>query len=67
MGAPVFGEQNGWAKLHVEDISSIHAMRAQGLTYQAIGDHFGVTRWTVMRVLRGEHWSKIAAAPAQKE
>lgn len=62
MGAPVFGEKNGQAKLTVEAVQSIRHSRERSSILAA---KFGVSRWTIARVRSGQYW--IAAAPPVKE
>ena len=55
------------AKLTAEDVIEIHAMRKRGCTQTAIGAHFGVRQTTISRVCRGDTWSGIGKAPADRQ
>lgn len=60
-GAPNYGEKNGFSKLTNADVISAKRLREKGLSFQAIGDRFGVGRHAVMRAVNGKTW--LAAAP----
>lgn len=59
IGAPVFGEQNGQAKLTEVDVIAQRRLRTKGLSYQAIADRFGVDKKTAMRAIKGERWGHV--------
>ena len=55
------------AKLTAEDVIEIHAMRKRGLTQTAIGAHFGVSARNILYICRGDTWSDIGNAPADRQ
>lgn len=57
------GETHKQAKLTNDAVRAIHQLRAQGLSLQAIGARFGVTRVCVRHVLSGLTWRHIAPVP----
>lgn len=50
------GERNGKAILRLEQVRTIRAMLATGLTQQAIAEEFGVARATVQLIAAGKNW-----------
>lgn len=54
------GEKNGTAKLTDESVRAIRVLRAEGLTYQAIGKRFGVCIETVRGIWLNRKWTHVA-------
>lgn len=52
------GEQCSWSVLDQNDIQKIHMMRAQGMSHQAISEHFPVQRRQISRILQGTRWKQ---------
>jgi hypothetical protein len=65
MGAPNYGEKNGFSKLTAVEVLSARRLRNQGWIYRDIAERFGVNKTTVMRACKGEQWAHIAAAPKE--
>lgn len=55
------GSTNYRAKLHESDFPTMRTMHAQGLSYAAIGRHFGVDRSTICDALRGKTWPHMSS------
>lgn len=56
----VQGERVAQAKLHEEDIPLVFELRAQGWTIKAIGRRFGVSKYSISCILKGERWKHIS-------
>lgn len=54
------GELSGVAKLTAQKVVEIRALRATGLTQQAIADRFGVTQRTISYIESGRVWRDVA-------
>lgn len=48
----------GNAKLTVNDVPSIKAMRERGMTFAVIAEHFGVCAMTIHKVVSGKGWKE---------
>ena len=59
LGMDAFGERNGQAKLQATEVSAIRAMLGTGLTQDAIGAQFHVSRQTVSAIKRQENWKRL--------
>jgi len=55
-GTDAVGESNPMAKLTLEDVAAIKAMRARGFSQTAVAADFGVVRQTVSDIERGRRW-----------
>lgn len=65
MGAPNYGEKNGFSKLTEDGVRKARAIRNEtGISYQRIAAMFGVDKKTIMRACKFEQWKQIAAAPS---
>ncbi len=53
------GERHGNSKLTEEKVLQIPGLRAQGLSPQAIGDLFDVSKSAIGEILRGEQWKHL--------
>jgi hypothetical protein len=53
------GERTGSAKLTEAGIREAAEMRARGVTWSRIGQHFGVGRGTVYSALTGKYWAHL--------
>jgi hypothetical protein len=47
------------AKLTRPQVDEISRLRTEGMTYAAIADLFGVTRWTISAICLGKSWSDV--------
>lgn len=63
MGAPVFGERNGQAKLTHERVTEI---RSSPLGCRRLAKKIGVHKATIQRVRNGVHWSAAAPTPSKQ-
>ncbi len=52
------GDECPWAKLTSKDVTTIKAMRADGMTYQAISEYFPVSRTQIGRIMNGKRWKQ---------
>lgn len=59
-GRSASGERNCKAKLTVEQVDKVRTMRKTGMTLQAIGGHFNVTKQTVWGIVSNENWRKAS-------
>jgi hypothetical protein len=57
-GRGIYGERHPRAKLGRLEVAEIRALRAQGLSYRAIGNRFGVTAEQAGNVARWRHWTR---------
>lgn len=55
-GRQPFGYRSNKTPLTIEDVQTIRALRAQGVTCADIGRRFGIYRSSVSRIVRGERW-----------
>jgi hypothetical protein len=53
------GSRHGGAKLTEADIPRVFAMRASGLSQQAIADHFGVYQTLISQILLRQRWKHV--------
>lgn len=53
------GEDNGYAKLTESDVHVIRKLRADGWLYREIAEKYGISRWQVSNICRGESWKHI--------
>lgn len=58
-GTDLNGTKHPMAKLQESDIPVIFEMRARGVTWNAIGQHFGISRETVRQILLRKMWTKV--------
>ena len=56
----VTGEHNGRAKLTATQVRALRSRARSGDSESALSRHFGVSRRTVGRIVRGEIWSHVA-------
>lgn len=56
IGAPTYGERNGFSKLKAHEVLEI---RASSLSSRALGEIYSVDHKTILRAKSGEHWSHI--------
>lgn len=54
-----FGTANGSAKLNEDIVRQIRALRAEGMTGQAIADQLGLAKRTVQHVCAGNYWAWV--------
>lgn len=59
---PARGERNANAKLTSGMVAQIKALRASGLSQQAIADRMGTVQTTISRVLLGQTWRHVVVA-----
>jgi hypothetical protein len=60
-GTGIQGNRNPKAKFNEVDVERVHDLRRAGLSQQAIGDHLGMYQTWVSKILKGKHWSRLAA------
>lgn len=60
-GTSVHGARNPTAKLTAIDVERVFDLRRAGRSQQAIGDWLGASQSHVSNILRGNHWTQIAA------
>lgn len=65
IGAPNYGEKNGFSKLTCEKVTQMKELRKSGYSYQEIALKFGVNKSTARRAITGINWSELAAAPQE--
>lgn len=53
------GERSGNAKLSEDNVRSIRALRAAGMTYQDIADRFGVCISQTYRIVKAQRWAHV--------
>lgn len=53
------GERHGMAKLNVEAVLEIRRLASDGFTESEIAQRYGVTRSTIGRIARREHWAHV--------
>ncbi len=53
------GSKNHFAKLAEKDIPEVRRLRALGLTYSAISMRFGVSLYSIYRVIKGISWTHV--------
>jgi len=58
-GTSIRGIRNPKAKLNVQQVLAIRAMRAAGHEQKAIAALFGVTQTTVSGIVRGRFWKHV--------
>lgn len=51
--------RHGWSKLTEDDVRQILLQR--GVTQEELGERYGVTRHTIMRIQNGQTWKDIYA------
>jgi YesN/AraC family two-component response regulator len=54
------GEHNGKTKLTQDAVIRMRYLRAKGLTYDELAEHFAVERTTVAQVVRRKTWRHVA-------
>jgi hypothetical protein len=59
LGRRKYGEETTKAVLNEAAIREIRNMRTKGLSYQKIGDKFGVQRSTIQAVAEGRTWAHV--------
>lgn len=59
LGRRKYGEQTTKAVLTSDAVRDIRSMRVAGLSYQKIGDRFGVCRSTIQAVAEGRTWAHV--------
>lgn len=59
-GRMTHGADIKWVVLKAEDIPAIRQARADGRTFQSIGDEFGVSKATIRDVVVGNSWKHVA-------
>lgn len=67
MGGKAIGSVNGQAKLTEDDVIKMRSMRAKGMSYVALGAHFGINHTSARRACVGEQWAQIPLAASQPE
>lgn len=58
-GRTTLGERHGLAKLTVESVREIRAMRERGAKYREIAKLFGVSETQAYNVATGRHWGHV--------
>jgi hypothetical protein len=53
------GETHHKAKLTADQVREVRRLRSEGLTYQRIGDAFGVTKQQVGNIVGGSQWKSV--------
>ena len=59
LGQDQSGEKNPSAKLTVEKVLAIRAMRAEGAPYAAIVERFGISRAAASLIVNGKRWGHV--------
>jgi hypothetical protein len=57
--APV-GERHGGHKVTTDQVKQMRVMRARGLTYKQIAEHFPCTWYNVRQICDGKRWKHVA-------
>lgn len=58
------GERHPSAKLRDDDVARLHALRAEGLSYEKIGRHMGVSGSLVHKIITGKRRAPHVSPPA---
>ncbi len=56
------GERNGHARLTSQDVRGMRELRANGATYQALADRYGLKWQTVQDACTGRNWGHLEGA-----
>jgi hypothetical protein len=59
LGLRAYGSDTTNAVLEEDDIPKIRGMKRTGLSYQKIGDAFGVQRSTIQAIIEGRTWKHV--------
>jgi hypothetical protein len=60
------GEKLATSKLNDADVLSARRLRAQGVTFQAIADRFGIDKSTAIKAVKGQMWKHVPTPPEAK-
>ncbi|QBG78459.1 HNH endonuclease [Gordonia phage Walrus] len=61
------GESHGGAKLTETDVRELRAAHRSGSTYRELAARYGLNRYTVGRIVRGERWASVPLATFGEE
>lgn len=61
------GERVGGARLTEKQVRELWRLRSMGMNPSQLAKHFGVSRWTIRRILDGETWRHVRRPATQME
>ena len=66
LGRTAKGGRNGQAKLSEADVLLMRQMRKDGMTYQALAEHFAIRWQTAQDACKGRNWKHLTGCLAQR-
>ena len=58
-GAKPIGERCSQSKITEQDVRMAREDRALGMTYQALGERYGITKGAIWHAVNGTQWSHV--------